>query len=66
MKILTSQERLPLVQAIINIDIVDNETGEVLETLEDVWLGDFKKICRNYNVVKIDRDGDWRTVYIQP
>lgn len=65
MKILANKEGLLPVQAIIDIDIVDVETGEVLETLENVWLGDAKNIYKNYNVVKIDRDGDRRTVWVQ-
>lgn len=64
MKILASKESLLPVQAIIDIDIVDVETGEVLETFEDVWLGDAKSIYKNYNVVKIDRDSDRRTVWV--
>ena len=53
-----------MVEAVVNIDVIDINTGEVYEILKNVWLGDVKKICSKYDVVKIDRNGDSRTIWV--
>lgn len=51
---------MALVKAIVNIDVVDIETGEVYEIIEGIWGGDVKKIIADiearYNIVNIDRE----------
>ena len=57
------------VQAIINIDVVSIYTGEIFESFEQIWLGDYDKIYNNvasrYIINKTERDGDLRTIYVQ-
>lgn len=51
-------------QAFLNIDIVDIETGEIIDIFTRVWIGDVQKIYNKYNPVKIDKFGDNRTVWV--
>ena len=57
------------VKAIINIEVTSIYTGEILESFEQVWLGDYDKIYNNiasrYTVNKTEREGDLRTVWVQ-
>lgn len=57
------------VKAIIDIDVVNIYTGEVIETYEQVWLGDYEKIynsvASSHTVNKVERDGDLRTIWVQ-
>lgn len=68
MRQLLKEWREPLVKAIIDIDIVDSNTGEVLKTYKDEWLGNFRVIkdyiSRQFNIDNIERKGDLRTIYV--
>ena len=52
-------------KAVINIDVVSNETGEVLKSFNNVWIGEFKNILSQYVVVEVERAGDNRVVWVQ-
>lgn len=46
-------------ESIVTVDVVDINTGEVYETVENIWGGDVKKviaeISERYNVVEVER-----------
>lgn len=58
-----------IIQAIINVDVVDYITGEIYETYNDVWLGDFKtlvdELAQRYDIGEISRNGDQRTIWVE-
>ena len=51
-------------KSIVTLDITDINTGEIYETIENIWGGDVKKviaeISERYNVVKVERS-EWHS-----
>lgn len=59
-------------KSIVTIDITDINTGEIYETIENIWGGDVKKvvaeISEGYNVIKVERSkyhSDIKTVWVE-
>lgn len=57
-------------ESIVTIDVLDINTGEVYETLKDLWGGDVKKaiakVSESYKVVNVERyRSDWISVWVE-
>ena len=59
-------------KSIVTLDITDINTGEIYETIEDIWGGDVKKviaeISERYNVIKVERSkyhSNLKTVWVE-
>ena len=57
------------VQAIIDIDVCNIYTGEIVEKFNNVWLGSYDTIyngvASKYVINKTERDGDRRTIWVE-